>query len=167
MSTDPSVLAEAEEADLLAGVGSCDVDCLQEIYRRHADHVLALAFHLAGVREAAETLATEAFLYLWDHPEVVVARGISVRSFLLEQTRRAASTGVGVHLSDVAASDGLAEASSAARPSLDDPALDEAERRALELAVGGAKYTEIAQVLGVHPDVVMAWLSTGLKKLSD
>lgn len=167
MSTDPSVLAEAEEADLVAGVGSFDVDCLQEIYRRHADHVLALAFRLADDREAAEALATEAFLYLWDHPEVVTARGISVRSFLLEQTRRAASTGVGVHLSDVAASDGLDEGSAAARPSLDDPSLDDAERRALGLAVGGAKYTEIAQVLGVHPDVVMGWLSSGLKKLAE
>jgi DNA-directed RNA polymerase specialized sigma24 family protein len=29
------------------------------------------------------------------------------------------------------------------------------------------KYKEIAQLLGAHPDTVMAWLTSGLKKLSE
>ncbi len=36
MSSDPSLLAEADQAELLAGVSAWDVDCLEEIFRRHA-----------------------------------------------------------------------------------------------------------------------------------
>ena len=168
MSPEPPLLADAEEAVLLAGVRACDVDCLQELYRRHADAVLGLAFQLVPDREAAERIATEAFLYLWDHVEALAAPGISVRSFLLEQTRRASSSGVGLQLSGVGpgGSDGQAQ-EAGGTPSLDDAGLHEDERRALELALQGANYKEIAELLGAHPDVVMAWLSTGLKKLSD
>ncbi len=168
MNAEPSLLAEVDEAELVAGLSASDVDCLHELFRRHADAVLGLAFQLVGERESAERAATEAFVCLWDHPEAVAAPGVSVRNFLLEQTRRASSSGVGLHLSDIGATSGAAEGEvGSPGTSLEDPALDGDERRALELAVQGTNYKEIAELLGQPPDVVMGWLNSGLRKLAD
>ena len=167
MSADPSLLAAVEE-ELVAGVAASDVDCLQELYRRHADPVLRLAFQLVGDRDTAEKAATDAFLCLWDHPDAVAAPGVSVRNFLLEQTRRACASGVGLQLSDTGTTpDAAAGEVGPPQASLDDPALSEDERRALELAVQGMNYKEIARLLGQPNAVVMEWLASGLKKLAD
>lgn len=167
MSADPSLLAAVDEMELVAGLGASDVDCLEELYRRHADAVLSLAFKLVSDRDTAERAAADAFLYLWDHPDAVSVPGVSVRSFLLEQTRRAASGGVGLHLSDIGTPDLAVGEVGPPQASLDDPVLSGDERRALELAVQGTNYKEIAQLLGQPADVVMRWLTSGLKKLAD
>ncbi len=115
---------------------------------------------------ASEKIATDAFLCLWDNAGSL-APGVSVRSFLLEQTRRASSTGVGMHLSELGATEDLVEDTGAPGPSSGDPALHADERRALELALQGMKYKEITQLLGAPPEAVMEWLNSGLKKLSE
>jgi DNA-directed RNA polymerase specialized sigma24 family protein len=88
-----------------------------------------------------------------------------VADFLLEQTRRVCRDAV-ARAAPNARRPGD-EAAPPRRPSLADPALHEDERRALELAVRGTTYKVIAQRLGEPEDVVMGWLTSGLKKLSE
>ncbi|HEX2062828.1 MAG TPA: hypothetical protein VHE80_00240, partial [Acidimicrobiales bacterium] len=61
---------------------------------------------------------------------------------------------------------GLAGMDPTRRPSLDDPRLDDDERQALELAIQGANYKQVAEALGQPDDVVRRWLNSALQKLS-
>ncbi len=166
MSGDRSLLAGADEEQLLTGVSAGDLSCLQELYRRHGRAVLDLALRLSPDRDEAEALTSEAFLHVWDHPDVVAASEDSVLEHLLDHVRRAFT---GKAQLGSSAEPGVLERGAGGQPgpSLDDPALDPDERLALELAVQGATYTEIAQSLGRPPDVVMGWLTSGLRKLSE
>jgi DNA-directed RNA polymerase specialized sigma24 family protein len=166
VSADRSLLAGADEAQLLTGVSAGDLSCLQELYRRHGRAVLDVALRLSPDRDEAEAVASEAFLHVWDHPDVLAASEDPVLEHLLDYVRREFT---GAAQRGSSAEPGLLEpaASRQPGPSLDDPALDTDERLALELAVQGATYTEIAESLGQPPDVVMGWLTSGLRKLAE
>lgn len=159
-------LVTAEEEQLLAGVAAGDLSCLQELYRRHGRAVLDLALRLSADRDEAEVVASEAFLHLWDYPDAVATADDSVAEHLLDHVRQVLAGEVQRGRStEPVRLEVLADRPAA--PSLDDPALDPDERRALELAVHGATYKEIAELLDRPPDVVMGWLTSGLRKLSE
>jgi hypothetical protein len=164
-----SRLADVEEAMLLAGVARSDLECLHEIYRRHVGAVLDLAVRMGLDRQAAETAAAEVFVAIWDRPDEVVPHDVSLVDGLLEEARQACERQGGrVPLDEpVAPAANPSGLDPTRRPSLDDPRLDDDERQALELAIQGANYKQVAEVLGQPAEVVRRWLNSALQKLSE
>lgn len=161
MSFEPSLLATAGDAELLAGVRSSELDCLQELYRRHVDAVLGLAQRMGLDRKGAEDVAFGLFITLWDDPDTVARPGVPLGDSLLEQARLVCSTMLAARESPpIAEPDRFTV-------SLDDPRLDAGERDALEMALQGTDYREIAEMLGRPETVVRALLSSALGKLSE
>lgn len=166
MTEKRSRLTDVEEAMLLAGVAKSDLDCLHEIYRRHAAAVLDLAVRMGLDRQSAEAAAAEVFVALWDRPHEVVPQDVSLADGLMEEARRACERRGGRAPAAPAAGLSWPDPSSR-RPSLDDPRLDDDERQALELAIQGANYKQVAEVLGQPDEVVRRWLNSALQKLSE
>lgn len=169
MTENQSRLADVEEAMLLAGVANSDMECLHEIYRRHAGAVLDLGVRTGLDRQAAEAAAAEVFVALWDRPDEIVPQDVSLVDGLMEEARKACERQGGRVPIDqpTGAAAGLGELDPTRRPSLDDPRLDDNERQALELAIQGANYKQVAEVLGQPDDVVRRWLNSALQKLSE
>ncbi|HEX2063953.1 MAG TPA: hypothetical protein VHE80_05995, partial [Acidimicrobiales bacterium] len=74
---------------LLAGVAKSDLECLHEIYRRHAGAVLDLAVRMGLDRHSAEAAAAEVFVALWDRPDEIVPQDVSLLDGLMEEARGA------------------------------------------------------------------------------
>jgi DNA-directed RNA polymerase specialized sigma24 family protein len=142
-------VTKASDAELLLGVGRLEVDALAELYRRHGASVFVLAHQLLGAARA-EDATQEVFLYLWDHSDEFLGTERSLRPALLDHLRLR-------YLVDVDPAEGPAE----------DRGLTNEERAALELALAGLGYREVAGRLGLPSTVVNALLRSALTKIYD
>jgi RNA polymerase sigma-70 factor (ECF subfamily) len=127
----------ADDAELVAGVARGDIASLEELYRRHAPAVLAAAHRETGDGRAAEAVTADVFVALWDAPE-----------------KAAAQPSLPAHLAD----DARQRAGRVA-------VLTYPERQAVELALDGATYRQIARILAVPAHAAAACLEGALDKL--
>ena len=137
----------AVSAELPQGVGRVEVDALSELYRRHGASAFALAHQLLGPARAEEA-TQDIFLYVWDHPDELLSTDGGLRSVLLDQLRLR-------HLVSLDGADG---------PD-DERRLTDGERAALELALEGIGYREVATRLGLPSTVVDRLIRSALGKV--
>lgn len=138
-------LKEASDGELLERVGALEIEALGEIYRRHGAAVLVMAHQLVGPARAEE-LAEQVFLHVWDHAEEMGAAS-SLRASLLDQVRlRCLETG------DVPVGVG-------------GEVLTDDEQAALQLALNGLDYREVAAELDLSSEVVDELLRSALRKV--
>ena len=78
------------DAALVAAVAAGSEAALVELYDRHVDSVHAAAFRLLGDRQAAEDVAQEAFLTLWNRADRFDPAMGSLAAWLLTITRNRA-----------------------------------------------------------------------------
>jgi len=165
---------------LVTAVGRGEHRALEEIHRRHAGPVFAMAMRVLRARELAEDVVQGVLTRLWSHPELFdPARG-SLRSFLLtkahsqavdivrsERARRAREERHGVF--SASCYDLEEEVLNAAmgreiREAME--ALSEPERSAITLAYfGGHTYSEVACLLRVAEGTVKSRIRSGLGRL--
>lgn len=141
---------EASDHLLLIAVARRDRGGLDEIYRRHAPAVYALARRLLEDRVAAQRVVHDVFVELWTTPESLDPERESLRSFLLAQTYRIAA-------------DNLESAHDRARGW---PSLSVEECEVLELACfPGCTYRDIAMLVGRTESAVRTSIRTGLRRI--
>lgn len=83
-------LRQRSDANLVTAVARFQEEALEELYRRYASPVSALASHVLNDKTRADDVLQEVFMRLWNQPEAFdPARG-SLRTFLLTMTHRRA-----------------------------------------------------------------------------
>lgn len=177
----PQQISAATDSELMAAVIAQDQHALEEIYKRNGGAVFGLCVRVLGDRSAAEDIAQEIFLKLWQEPLRFDAQRGSLKTFLQKQAhsrcierfrsesarqRREDSFG---RESDIANLEGEVLASI---QSVDVKnallKLDEQERQAIVLAYyGGFSYREVAQKLGTPEGTIKSRIRLGLRKLSE
>ena len=174
-------LANASDAAVVVAIGRYREDALAEAYRRHGGAVYGLARRLLADGAAAEEVAQEVFLRLWNNPERFDPERGSLRSFLLAQSH---SRSVDLLRSDRARrarEERDLRATATAGYDLEHEVWDLTvatavrdavavlpvdEREAIELAYfGGRTYREVAAALGAPEGTVKSRIRTGLKRL--
>ena len=127
------------------------MEALQEIYRRHAAAVYALARRLSGDPTRAAAVVAEVFVDLWSGSEEFDPDHECLRSYLLART-------YGIVAEDVAPAAGRQrhDASPWSAPA-------EEVRQAIELAsFPGATYADVAMLLERPEETVKAAIRLGL-----
>ena len=171
----------ASDASLVVAVGRCHAPALAEIYRRHGGPVLRLAQRVLHDERAAEDVAQDVFLGLWNQPERFDAERGTLRSFLLmkahgravdqlraERARRDRderqhqATPVDQYDLEREVWDmAVAERVQAAMATL-----SEGERNAIGMAYfSGHSYREVAELLGQPEGTVKSRIRNGLRTL--
>ena len=136
---------------LAAAVSRARAEALEEIYRRHAPAVYALACRLSGAAARAEAVVVEVFVDLWSGSDRFEPDEETLRSYLLART-------YGVMAEEVAAAGGGRSADPSAWTGLSDD-----QRQAIELArFPGATYVDVAMLLERPEDEVKAAIRLGL-----
>jgi DNA-directed RNA polymerase specialized sigma24 family protein len=74
-----SVVAVADDAELLSAVAALDVEAVEEAYERHAAALCGLALLVAEDSELAEDAVAGAFIALWRSPTSICLEGQSLR----------------------------------------------------------------------------------------
>jgi RNA polymerase sigma-70 factor (ECF subfamily) len=184
MSVDPESVAapgDLGDAQLVVAVARCREDALAEVYRRHGPAVFALARRVTGDAAAAEDVAQEVFVRLWNQPDRFDAARGSLRSFLLAQShsrsvdlvrsraararreehdaRATANAGYDIEREvwDLAVADQVAQAMSS---------LPTEERAAIQLAYyEGYTYREVATILSQPEGTVKSRIRNGLRRM--
>jgi RNA polymerase sigma factor (sigma-70 family) len=164
-------------ARLVAG----DEDALGEVYDQFASFVYGIAFRVIGDARAAEDVAQDVFMKLWEQPIGFEPRRGSLRTWLgtlahrravdcvrrEEAKRRTAArdatrSAVAPDVEEMAMALVTAER---VRSALD--ALPEEQRVAIQLAYfGGRTYREVAQVLGIPEGTAKSRLRLGLHRIA-
>lgn len=180
----PNRLEAASDTALVLAVAGRDEAALQELHRRHAGPVLALARRVAGNDDLGAEVVQEVFVRLWSTPSRFDPDRGSLRAFLLadahgravdvvrsEVARRrreerdvmeAATVDLETPEEEVVA----AAASAELRAAVETLSTD--ERRAIELAYfGGHSYREVAELLGEPEGTIKSRIRTGLLRLRD
>lgn len=177
-------LEGASDTALVLALAGRDEAALQELHRRHAGPVVALARRVAGNDDLAAEVAQEVFVRLWTTPSRFDPDRGSLRSFLLadahgravdvvrsevarrrrEERDHAESMTVDL---DTPEEEVVAAAMSAElRAAVD--TLAPGERRAIELAYfGGHSYREVADILGEPEGTIKSRIRTGLLRLRE
>ena len=136
---------------LAAAVSRASVKALEEIYRRHAAAVYALARRLLGDPTRAAAVLSQVFLDLWSDSDPFEPDEECLRSYLLARTYRIAAE-------EVASAGSRRTAAASAWA-----ALPEEERQAIELACfPGATYVDVAMLLERPEETVKAAIRLGL-----
>jgi RNA polymerase sigma-70 factor (ECF subfamily) len=173
------VAALSDEA-LLRLVGARHADAFNELYRRHAPAVVAVASRLLSDRADADEATQRAFMMLWNRASSIDARGGSLRPWLVTVGRNAAVD----HVRRVRAStstDALHERIPATGAGPEETAmqrdvrrdidhalesLDPEQRAVLELAYfGGLSQTEISAQTGVPLGTVKSRVRLAMRHL--
>ncbi len=155
---------------------------LGEVYDQYSSYVYGLAVRVIGDPVAAEDVAQEVFLYVWEHPEAFdPARG-SLRTWLgmlshrrsvdhvrrEEARRRRATKDASRRPTTIPDVGELATALVTAervRAALDE--LPDDQRRAIQLAYfGGRTYREVADILGIPEGTAKSRLRLGLRRIA-
>lgn len=179
----PFTTTALDDTTLVHMVGRGEQGALDEIYRRHAKAVLAVARRLTRDGTLAEDVAQDVFMGLWRSPQgydprrgglrtylATVARGRSIDVIRSEQARRAREErdGIGARPDSASAADEafarqLGEDVRRALASL--PAR---ERDAIAMAYfGGHSYRQVAGLLGEPEGTVKSRIRTGISKLGE
>ena len=173
---------QRSDAELIAGVTAREEGALAEVYRRHGGPVFGLAKRLLRDPELANEIVQEVMLRLWNDPGKFDADRGSLRSYLLSHTHgrsvdlirsesarrireeRDARLNVESGLSleeqvwEMALGEHVRDALST---------LDEAERKAIELAYfGGYTYREVAKLLETPEGTIKSRIRSGLQRLN-
>ena len=173
------VAALSDEALLLL-VGARTIAAFDELYRRHAWAVAAVASRLVTDRADADEATQSAFMKLWDRAHSIETRGRSLRPWLVTVGRNAALDQVrrrrvtvptdATHERIPAAESGPEETfmqrdlQRTIRDALD--ALDPDQRAVVELAYfGGLTQTEIAAETGVPLGTVKSRIRLAMRRL--
>jgi RNA polymerase sigma-70 factor, ECF subfamily len=159
-----------------------DPAALTEIYDQFGSYVFGLAARVIGDRRAAEDVAQDVFLSLWERPEVFEPERGRLRTFVgtlahrraidyvrreEARRRRAARDAAGaVNVPDV---DEMAMAIVTAeqvRAELERLPAD--QRQAIELAYfGGRTYRQVADELGIPEGTAKSRMRLGLRRVAD
>lgn len=83
-------VAPLSDEALLRLVGARHTDAFNELYRRHASAVAAVASRLVSDRADADEATQSAFMTLWNRAASIDARGGSLRAWLVTVGRNAA-----------------------------------------------------------------------------
>jgi RNA polymerase sigma-70 factor (ECF subfamily) len=180
----PNRLEAASDTALVLAVSGRDEAALQELHRRHAGPVLALARRVAGNDDLGAEVVQEVFVRLWSGPSRFDPDRGSLRAFLLadahgravdlvrsEVARRRREErdlveSVTVDLETPEEEVVAAAASAELRAAIETLSGD--ERRAIELAYfGGHSYREVAELLGEPEGTVKSRIRTGLLRLRE
>jgi RNA polymerase sigma-70 factor (ECF subfamily) len=172
----------AWETDVRSRLVARDPDALTEIYDQFGSYVFGLAARVIGDRRAAEDVAQDVFLSLWERPEVFEPERGRLRTFVgtlahrraidfvrreEARRRRAARDAAGaVSVPDV---DEMAIAIVTAeqvRAELE--RLPAEQREAIELAYfGGRTYRQVADELGIPEGTAKSRMRLGLRRVAD
>lgn len=173
-------IAELDDEALLRLVVIRRADAFDELYRRHAFAVAAVAARASRNRSDADEATQSAFLALWRRAPSVVVRGASLRAWLVTVGRNAAiDRARGAR--PVHALDASHETIPASEPGPEDSAmqrdtsrsvraaleaLDPDQRSVVELAYfGGLSQTEIAVTTGVPLGTVKGRIRLAMRHL--
>jgi RNA polymerase sigma-70 factor (ECF subfamily) len=173
------VAALSDEA-LLRLVGARHADAFNELYRRHAAAVAAVASRLVSDRADADEATQCAFMMLWNRAASIDARGGSLRPWLVTVGRNAAVDRVR-RLRASVSTDATHERIPAAEAGPEETAmqrdvrrdidhaletLDPEQRAVLELAYfGGLSQTEISAQTGVPLGTVKSRVRLAMRHL--
>lgn len=152
-------LGDASDGLLAAAVERRHRIALDEIFRRHAGAVYAIARRLLEERDKAATVVHDVFVDFWTTPEQFDPRSESLRSHLLTQTFRVAGERQG------------SSGSAPGRACAPDPFVMDAgapvdDSTAMELAcLPGSSYRDIAMYLGETEATVRARIRAQLTRL--
>jgi len=171
----------ASDADLVDAIAGGSDEALDEVYRRHAGVVRAIARRPLASADLAEEAAQDVFLELWASPERFDPDRGSLRSFLQVQAYRRAIDLCRAETSrrrreEQEAQRCRARASSAEEEVIDLVAarrvrramadLAPQERQAIELAYfAGHSYRQVAVLLGQPEGTVKNRIRAGMRRL--
>ena len=171
------------DASLVVSVARFQEDALEEIYRRHAGPVCALAFRLLNDRQNAEDVAQDVFLRLWNDPQKYDAERGSLRTYLLTMTHGRSVDVLRSATSRRRREDNDANAMEIVVDDLEREVLDlataehiknafaalpEAERAAIEMTYfRGYSYVEAARLLQQPEGTVKSRIRSGLRRMRD
>ncbi len=180
MSSPSAVESRSDDAALVDRIARRDGSALAEVYDRHAGTVVSLARRVMHDRTAAEDVAQQVFLRLWERPLRFDSTRGSLRTFLCTEChhrcvdllradgarrRRTTFEAVSDPYEDPTAADGLAQGV-ATRVGLAVQSLPPFERNAIELAYfDGRTYREVATILGSPEGTTKTRIRTGLRRM--
>jgi RNA polymerase sigma-70 factor (ECF subfamily) len=159
-----------------------DETALAELYDQFGSFVFGLAARVIGDRRAAEDVAQDVFLFVWEHPQAFEPDRGRLRTFLgtlahrravdhvrREEARRRRGqrdAAMQVSVPDV---DEMAMALVAAeRVRAEVERLPVEQREAIELAYfGGRTYRQVAEELGIPEGTAKSRLRLGLRRIAD
>lgn len=173
-------LQRMTDVNLVVAVARWRQDALEEVYRRHAGPVYALACRVCGDRDQAADVTQEVFVAFWNDPERFDSDRANLRSYLMmlahsrsvdlvrsESSRRRREAGVSAfeavvdelerEVLDLA----MAEEVKAAFAEL-----PQAEQEAINLAYfEGRTYREAARLLNQPEGTVKSRIRSGLRRM--
>jgi RNA polymerase sigma-70 factor (ECF subfamily) len=174
---------ERSDAELLALVARREQLALAALYDRYGTRVFALAMRLLGDRQAAEEVAQDVFLRIWQRADTFQPGASSVLAWLLAITRNRSIDELRSRRG-AARRQETAELPGAPAGPADDPQrraeerlladdvrkvlvdLPARQRRAVELAIfGGLTHSEVAAALDAPLGTVKSWLRQGLRQI--
>jgi RNA polymerase sigma-70 factor, ECF subfamily len=179
----PAPLASAtidSDRDLMLRLRRRDVQALEQLYDRHCQAAMGLAFRITRDRAMAEDVVQDTFLTIWRQPERFDPERGTARGWLLaivhhrsiDRVRRAASaptTDLTPDLIDDRAADPAEAAFAAIRYEQISAALallPKEQREAIELSfLHGRTHAEIADLIGCPLGTVKGRIRIGLARL--
>lgn len=161
---------------LVERMGASDQDALERVMERHGPAVLGLARRVVVDRAAAEEVAQDTFLALWQRPGAFDPAKGSLRGFLLGVARKKAIDAVRKEAVRTRARVALEQRGIPGAPSVDVEEretvltalgeLTKLQREAIFLAYfGGLTYREVAGELGVPLGTAKTRMRDGLQRL--
>jgi RNA polymerase sigma factor (sigma-70 family) len=182
LSSAPATVPSDWEHDVRDRLAGGDDRALNEVYEQYSSFVYGLALRVIGDPRAAEDIAQDVFLFVWERPEAFdPARG-SLRTWLgtlahrravdyvrrEEARRRRTQREAGrqaVAIPDVAEMATALVAAERVRAALD--VLPDEQRRAIQLAYfGGRTYRQVAEQLGIPEGTAKSRLRLGLRRVA-
>lgn len=190
-------MGTAPQPDLGAGLGAVPSDwehevrrrlatgeeqALTEVYEQYSSFVYGLALRVIGDPRAAEDVAQDVFLFVWERPEAFDPTRGSLRTWLgtlahrravdyvrrEEARRRRTQREAGrraTAIPDVAEMATALVAAERVRAALD--VLPEEQRAAIDLAYfGGRTYRQVAEQLGIPEGTAKSRLRLGLRRVA-
>jgi RNA polymerase sigma factor (sigma-70 family) len=182
LSSAPATSPSDWEHDVRDRLAAGDDRALNEVYEQYSSFVYGLALRVIGDPRAAEDIAQDVFLFVWERPEAFdPARG-SLRTWLgtlahrravdyvrrEEARRRRTQREAGrqaAAIPDVAEMATALVAAERVRAALD--VLPDEQRRAIQLAYfGGRTYRQVAEQLGIPEGTAKSRLRLGLRHVA-
>jgi RNA polymerase sigma-70 factor (ECF subfamily) len=172
----------AWETDVRDRLVARDPNALTEIYDQFGSYVFGLAARVIGDRRAAEDVAQDVFLSLWERPEVFEPDRGRLRTFVGTLAHRRAIDFV--RREEARRRRAARDAASAVSvPDVDEMAiaivtaehvraelerLPDEQREAIELAYfGGRTYRQVADELGIPEGTAKSRMRLGLRRVAD